>query len=190
VNVDLLTQLSEQALLNPLECLEGLVTFLDFLPALSGLSLLLMNGLHYLHLFLLLNERLTITYVLLYPSMHKELVVEFLIALMINVPLMRALLPLDLLGSDHLLLVEAQGGLLGAHLAAVADLRDPVSYGITFHLLAPEFCLLPVLHEFLLAIVVNLLVREELDLEAGGLQLLGGTLLFQKKLFDAVVHFI
>jgi hypothetical protein len=190
VNVDLLTQLSEQALLNPLECFEGLVAFLDFLPALSGLSLLLVNGLHYFQLFLLLNERLTITYVLLYPSMHKKFVVEFLIALMINVPLMRPLLPLDLLGSDHLLLVEAQGGLLGAHLAAVADLRDPVSYGITFHLLAPEFCLLPILHEFLLAIVVHLLVREELDLEPGGLQLLGGTLLFQEQLLDAVVHFI
>ena len=72
----------------------------------------------------------------------------------------------------------------------MADLRDPVSYGITFHLLAPEFCLLPVLHKFLLAIVVHLLVSEELDLEAGGLQLLGGTLLFQEQLFDTVVHFI
>jgi hypothetical protein len=72
----------------------------------------------------------------------------------------------------------------------MADLRDPVSYGITFHLLAPEFCLLPILHEFLLAIVVHLLVREELDLEPGGLQLLGGTLFFQEQLLDAVLHFI
>lgn len=72
----------------------------------------------------------------------------------------------------------------------MADLRDPVSYGITFHLLAPEFCLLPILHKFLLAIVVHLLVREELDLEAGRLQLLGGALLLQKKFLNAVVHFV
>jgi len=92
---------------------------------------------------------------------------------------MGPLLLLNLLGSDHLLLVEAKGGLFGAHLAAVTDLCDPVSYGITLHLLAPEFCLLPILHEFLLAIVIHLLVCEELDLEASGLQLLGGTLFFQ-----------
>jgi hypothetical protein len=107
VNVDLFSQLGKQALLNSLECFEGLVTFVDYLPALSGFSLLLINGLYYLYLFLLLNERLTITYVLLYPSMHKKFVVEFLITLMINVPLMGPLLPLDLLGSDHLLLIEA-----------------------------------------------------------------------------------
>ena len=62
----------------------------------------------------------------------------------------------------------------------MADLRDPVSYGVTLHLLTPEFSLLPILHEFLLAIVIYLLVCEELDFETGGIQLLGGTLLFQE----------
>ena len=46
------------------------------------------------------------------------------------------------------------------------------------------------MHLLLASVIFDLLISEELDLEAGGLQLFGGPLFFQEKLLDSVMHLI
>ncbi len=103
---------------------------------------------------------------------------------------MSSLLLLDLFSLQHLLLIEPQCGFSWAHLRVVADFCDSLCYCFAVHALPPVVLALLPLHLLFESVVFDLLICEELDLEAGRLQLFGRSLLFQEKFLDPIVHLV